>query len=128
MSAVAIASTVLCGCGESGPVLVPVEGKVTWQGQPVRIGSVAFVPIKGGQPAIGMISSGGRFELKSHAGRMGIEPGEYRVAIRAYEGSFIENNVRYVVPERFARTETSGLTTTVPTDTAGTLKLNYDLK
>ncbi|NQT40583.1 MAG: hypothetical protein HQ581_24030 [Planctomycetes bacterium] len=51
---------------------------------------------------------------------------EDQVVVRAYEGSFIENNVRYVVPEKFSQVETSGLTATVPTDQPS-VELNFDL-
>ncbi len=122
-----VAVLALSGCGRSGPDLVRVRGKVTWEGQPVGIGDITFVPISGSQPAIGRFSPDGTFELRSHAGRTGIEPGEYRVAIRSYEGSFIEGNVRYLVPEQFFHTETSNLTATIPAGASGWLEKNFDL-
>ena len=124
LSAAALAAG---GCGPSGPELVRVGGRVTWEGQPVGIGEVYFVPTGSSQPAVGPLAADGTFELRSHAGRSGIEPGEYRVAVRSYEGSFIEGNVRYLVPEKFFHSETSNLTATIPADTSGRLELNFDL-
>ena len=47
----------LAGCGpgeEPHPETVPVQGKVTYQGQPVPKGTVTFQPASG-QPAVGEI-------------------------------------------------------------------------
>src|SRR4051812_27764384 len=59
------------GCGSARgkmPELGKVKGKVTYNGSPVRKGTVSFVPIPGkggetGQSALGEIGPDGSFEL-----------------------------------------------------------------
>ena len=77
---------------------------------------------------IGQLAADGAYELKSHGGRSGLQPGEYQVVIQAYEGSFIENNVRYLVPKQFAHVETSGLSATIPAGAADDMEFNYNLE
>ena len=42
---IVLGTIVLTGCGDSGPVLVPVEGTVTLDGKPLANKSLMFVPI-----------------------------------------------------------------------------------
>jgi hypothetical protein len=78
------------------------------------------------QPASGIINPNGLFTLMSHSGRQGAEPGPYQVAIRAYTGSFMEGNVRYLVPKRFSSPHGSGLTAQVP-ENEGDVYLEFNL-
>ena len=91
-----------------------VRGSVTFNGKPLKIGQIAFVPDGPGQPGLGYLSSEGTYRLMSGGGRPGILPGTYRVSIAAMEGSFENENVRHLIPERFMRLETSGLSAEVP--------------
>ena len=114
---VAGAALLLAGCG--GPVtdVVEVSGRVTYQGKPVTTGTISFVPASsedGLRPGTSPIAEDGRYSIRAFGDREGLQAGKYRVTVQAYTGSFIDVNVRYVVPERFARVETSGLTATVP--------------
>jgi hypothetical protein len=75
--------TITVGCGNG---LARVSGTVTLDGQaviggPEKYGTVSFYrEAGGGAPAIGIIDSSGRYELKT-GGQKGIEPGSYLVAI-----------------------------------------------
>ena len=67
-----------------------VHGKVTYQGKPVPLGSVLFVPVeppKDGsmQPASGTINADGTYELKSEA-EPGAILGEHKVVVVAVDG------------------------------------------
>lgn len=106
----------LSGCGPAAPSLVDVRGLVTFDGKPLPRGQIAFVPDGPGQPGLGYLSPDGTYRLMSHGGRHGILPGSYRVSIAAAEGSFENEDVRHLIPERFMRLETSGLTAEVPAD------------
>ncbi len=66
-----------------------VHGKVTYQGKPLTLGSVLFVPVeppKEGsvQPASGEIKSDGTYELKSEADA-GAILGEHKVVVFAMD-------------------------------------------
>lgn len=92
MMALALAGCTLGGC-DSGPKYehAKVHGKVTYQGKPVTLGSVLFVPIEAPkegssmQPASGSINPDGTYELKSEADA-GAILGEHKVIVIAIDG------------------------------------------
>ena len=111
--AAAILGASLCaGCGDSGPTLAPVTGKVLLDGQPLATGHVVTQPTAG-RGAMGPIQADGSFTLSS-----GREPGaligRHRVAVVAYEGtdsmSPEATQGKLLVPERYVAADTSGLT------------------
>ena len=55
------------GCGGSG--LVDVRGKVTYDGQPVQRGTIAFFPSDGKGPTTAALITNGRYMLKVPLGR-----------------------------------------------------------
>lgn len=75
----------LSGCGGGRPDVEPVKGKVVCNGQPVTVGSVAFVPIgapgseAGGRPAIGTVGPDGTFVLTTYETGDGAIVGKHRV-------------------------------------------------
>jgi hypothetical protein len=91
MMALAMAGFTLGGC-DSKPHYehAKVHGKVTYQGKPVPLGSVLFVPVeppKEGsmQPASGSINPDGTYELKSEEDA-GAILGEHKVVVIAVDG------------------------------------------
>jgi hypothetical protein len=91
MMALAMAGFTLGGC-DSKPHYehAKVHGKVTYQGKPVPLGSVLFIPVeppKDGsmQPASGTINPDGTYELKSEADA-GAILGEHKVVVFAVDG------------------------------------------
>ncbi len=67
------------GCG-GGPKLVPVEGKVTFNGQPLVPGSVWLIPQDGkGDKASGLIQLDGSFKLRTYPHGDGVVAGTYKV-------------------------------------------------
>lgn len=75
----------LAGCGQSGPEKIEVFGKVTFNGQPIADGDIAFHPEAG---TSGPLSSG---PIKDGAYRLSdnwaLVPGTYRVVVNAYRPS-----------------------------------------
>lgn len=74
-----LALVAVLGCGEGGPTRYAVRGTVTWQGEPLKTGSVTFRS-EGHFPdwTSGGSVVNGRFLL---AGREGLPPWRYRVAV-----------------------------------------------
>jgi hypothetical protein len=60
------------GCGRSSDVL-PVQGKVSYRGEPVTNGSITFFPAQG-RPESAPLSDEGAYEIH-------LPPGDYRVTI-----------------------------------------------
>lgn len=133
----------LAGCGQR-VVRYPVEGVVTLDGKPVEGASVAFMPKAKGCLGVAATDAEGRFALKEMDRYEGVMPGEYRVAVflaeyseakrrrvpRGTDGDeaqtatieIVESEpriVRYVVPQRYGKAETSGLQCEVTGPTKG---------
>ena len=85
---IVLGTIVLTGCGDSGPVVVPVEGTVTLNGKPLANKSLMFMPIDGtsGHGAGGFSGADGKYTLKAVVpGAIkdfpGIPAGRYRVIV-----------------------------------------------
>jgi hypothetical protein len=105
----------LAGC-DSRPRRVPVSGQVLIDGQPVTAGSIQVVP-DDARPAQGTIDEQGHFTLTTYEQGDGCVPGTHRVAVSATE-MIGGDQVRYLVPQKYADFSSSGLTVTIdgPTD------------
>lgn len=104
------------GCGESGPKVVPVSGKVIIDGKPLSFGYIRFVPEQG-RASDAQIASDGTFSLRYSAERMGAVPGVHRVEVAANE-VLSSSRVKWHAPKAYASLGTSDLTQTIegPTD------------
>jgi hypothetical protein len=137
----------LSGCG--GPNVAKVTGKVTYNGKPVTGGKIMFYP-ESGRMALGEIGPDGTFTLTTFKPGDGALVGSHRVVIestRVGPGSLespksieeeaelsrkgvpggkilVAGKVEWLVPEKYARLESSGLTATVGSDPN---EINFDL-
>jgi hypothetical protein len=66
------------GCGSSGPQIVPIEGTVTHNGEPVPNLLIYFVPTDG-RPSWGLSNEGGRFILDYDPEHKGAKVGTHQV-------------------------------------------------
>jgi hypothetical protein len=118
----------LAGCGPRYPETAAVAGRVTYGGRPVPTGRICFWP-KEGRPAMGEIAADGTYSLSSFTRGDGAIAAEHRVSIKASrvrlpegfnesgrgnsQGAAGRPVVEWLVPQRYERPETSGLTATV---------------
>jgi hypothetical protein len=108
-----------CG-GPSDPKLVPVAGRVTVDGQPVKAGTLSFRPDKskgnnGSHEPYGEIDAAGNYKLFTNR-KEGAPAGWYRVAVMAAEPVDVGNlsgQARWFANPKYASVETSGLTVEV---------------
>jgi hypothetical protein len=120
--AVVSAAVGLAGCrsGSDASRPVPVDGAVYYKGKPLVRGRVQFVPAHG-RPALGEIVDG-KFTLTTDREGDGALPGRYTVVVVATEPVPAEPGegpgLRSLLPERFAKPETSSLTVEVPPEGA----------
>lgn len=82
---IAVLSLLVAGCGKGGepaPKLVPVTGKVTLDGKPLKGATVIFVPQGStkGDGSFAVTNDAGEFTLVHRSQTPGIEPGQYTVA------------------------------------------------
>jgi hypothetical protein len=115
----AILAGITGGCGpgaEPHPETVPVQGKVTYKGQPVPRGTITFQP-DSGQPATGEIQSDGSYRLGTFSASDGAVLGHHRVMIidnTADPTKIPGSSPGYVapkdlVPRSYGQIDTSGL-------------------
>lgn len=115
----------LAGCSGSTADIVKVSGKVTYDGQPVKVGNVQFLPVAGQtgvQPATGMILEDGSYQMTSVHGK-GVQPGNYQVSVSSMESIDVTETPmppKYLVPEKYSTPQTSGLTVEVKAGAAMT--------
>lgn len=103
------------GCGDGKPKRVAVSGQVLIDGEPVKGGSIQFIP-EGARPSSGDLDENGRFTLRCFDKDDGAVVGTHRVKIaaRAMEG----DKLRWYAPEEYADLDKADLTVeiTEPTD------------
>lgn len=124
-------SLALVGCSR-GPELAPVQGLVTYNGQPLSFGSVMFQG-PSGPPATGRIGEGGAFQLEVRGLGPGAMVGLNRVRISCYEtqspdfqpsGEAEMSLGRSLIPLKYTNPRTSPLSVTVtPGDNQVSLEL-----
>jgi hypothetical protein len=73
--------TAAVGCGVGGPARAGVTGEVRFDGYPLPVGTVTFLPIKSGV-AVSADVSDGTFVLPPGEGP---SPGEYKVEVVSYQ-------------------------------------------
>lgn len=116
-----VAAMTSAGCGRSDRELTPLTGKVLYEGEPLRFGSVIFEH-EYGQPATAAIQPDGAFVLATRGEAAGTVVGTRRVRVACYEGQDPARRPdpdgggelgRSLIPERFTSFATSGLTVEV---------------
>ncbi len=133
------------GCGSDNRLeTATVSGKVSYNGDPLAIGSLLFVPVGGGPSAQANIEPDGSYSMGTYELTDGAIPGEHKVmitAITAPGGSGLPEDAVgndgapvSVIPEHFGNLEKSGLVITVKsgknnvdfvlTSTTGEVKVN----
>ena len=110
---------VLSGCGDNHPETITVTGEVFHKGQPVEGASVVFTA--DGPLATGSTDAQGKFTLRTFRDGDGAIAGTHRVTItkNVSEASTPENPypvVKNMLPQRYARPDTSQLTAVVEAD------------
>lgn len=97
------------GCGKSGIERVHVSGKATYDGQPIEIGQIRFVPIS---PSTGPITidriENGAYETATTGG---VTVGAHRVELRMYDSHEYETaprvagspSVKQLLPDKYNR-------------------------
>lgn len=134
----ALALSLLAGCGGGEQELIPIRGEVFYNGAPMTEGTVHYTPRDRGlgQQASGGIGPDGKFEMTTRQRGDGVKPGEYLISVYAMAphpgepssreeveamGGKIERG--FLIPEKYTDPTTSGLTDTVNADHPGTKRI-----
>ncbi len=93
-----------CGGGDSGPARFPLTGKVTFEGQPVKFGTIQFDPDKGNEGPQGFAEiRDGAFDTSK--GGQGAVHGKIVAKINGYESAPASANSEDPVPTLFVNHE-----------------------
>ena len=127
-------TSLLAGCGSSGPELTDVTGKITLDGQPVVACNVTFVPTGGGSPSYGKTDSKGEYRLMYTRDKYGAMLGQHSVTLETQKLSKSEKEElrsagedvpsdSVTIPKKYR--EDGALTAEVK---SGKNKIDFDLK
>lgn len=124
----AAVALLLWGCGRSGPVHWPVNGKVTFQGKPVAVGSVRFSNPQMGVDIVAELDADGKYAIITGK-NIGLPEGTYHVAVMpkidvsnlkiTKSGLVVPSSMPSAqemsrnIPKQYHEPATSGLTMTV---------------
>ena len=108
------------GCSR-GPEIVPVSGKVLYNGEPLKFGGVMFQP-PAGQPARGTIQPDGTFVLTTDDSGDGATVGTNRVRVTCYQAQdpsapASEGEAalgKLLIPKKYSDIDTSGIEIEIP--------------
>jgi hypothetical protein len=118
---------VLVACGSGTPKLVPVRGKVFYQGAPLHGGSIVFTPDaeRGGSGPLAHaeIQADGSYTLRTDHSP-GAVPGWHRVSVMAVQAEGARH--RLLLPRRYSDPEMSGLRHQVKPDRANTIDIHLE--
>lgn len=145
-SSLALAALISAGCGGTKKGQLPtaqVAGQVTHRGQPLPRGTIKFIPVqsgKGVRVAYGALDAQGGYRLSTYGQGDGAILGDFRVVVESREELPPDAGVakqmtkgglaparlpQSLIPERYAKPETSDLTARVE---AGSNTINFELK
>jgi len=134
LALVLVTSLGTVACGSGGITKVPVEGTVTFKGQPLATGQIQFLPESGPSdtdPAATGLVDNGKFTLGTEGPGDGAKPGKYRVTVFSYEPVQLrggEQGSKSAIPARYGNPDTSGLTQEVPPDGKSDIKIDLEAK
>ncbi|MCA9246755.1 MAG: hypothetical protein KDA42_06555 [Planctomycetales bacterium] len=95
-------------------MIVPVEGRVLYNGEPLTNGSIMFQPASG-QPAVGGIQPDGSFRMSTFKPNDGATVGLNKVRVASFEGKQIAAEEgeasmgTLAIPQRYTSTAKSGI-------------------
>jgi hypothetical protein len=87
MLSLALVLALAAGCGSRPQSPIPlseVKGTVNYKGQPLAKGTISFMPVGGTNTASGEIENG-VYSLSTFVKGDGAPPGDYKVAVSAWE-------------------------------------------
>lgn len=131
-----------CGSGRTQQPVAPVKGTVTYNGRPLKHGTILFES-PGKRTAVGEVRNGAIVGVRTYEDNDGAPVGEHRVAIQSLAemsaialagpsnpGDTGKYNPAYMsgtsaIPEHYGNPATSGLTANVAPDGA---PLKFELK
>lgn len=114
----------IVGCGDGRPKRVAVSGQVLIDGQPLKFGSVRFVP-EAGRPSYGELDQSGHFVLTCYGEQDGVVLGTHRIEVAAGE-SLSPTKTKWHAPKKYANYANSPLTQQVTGPDSVVISLSWE--
>lgn len=111
------------GCGPSKPKTYPINGTVTFRGQPLPKGVVMMRP-QTGPAATAEIGPDGKYSLEIVAGTHAVQVVALNLSEEAKEDMAKLAAAQSLIPQKYNRFETSGLTVTIEPDQSESVDIN----
>lgn len=118
-----LAVLALPGCGANLPRGIPIQGSLTYQGQPLVGSAVYYEPVDKdtGRTAMGRVGENGDFIMRTSKGIAGVMPGEYRIRVEPSDGAWGDprkagpatREPPPEIPKKYLQAASSGLEDTV---------------
>lgn len=132
--ALLLALALLVGCRPAAEPKYPVTGTVRYRGKPLPLGAVFFVPEKGPMSGPATIDTQGHYQLEAVAGQhaVGVVAMPPRTGGRPdprAEGGMDWSKappVKSLIPAKYNRYDTSGVSVTVEAKTTNAIDLNLN--
>ena len=129
-----LAALPMFGCGQSGPKTYPVTGIVTYRGNPLPLGSVMFVSKEGPPSQPALIDQSGRYRFEAVAGEHAVQVIARPLRPGGRPDPALEGGIDYtgvpevksLIPKKYNRYNTSGLTVVVEAEGLNTIDINLD--
>jgi hypothetical protein len=113
------------GCSR-GPTLATVTGTVTYKGQPLKEGTITFVPADG-RSATGKIVDGKITEVSCFETNDGVPVGSHKVLIQSIQtGADMYAPAKSLIPDKYGSLEKSDLRADIKAGETNTV--SFDLK
>lgn len=133
----ALLTLLFAGCDGGGPTIVPVRGKITFNGGPwPHPGGLFLLPVQAASneplaPGFANFDVNGNFVAECNSGE-GLVPGKYQVAVQCWTlppDDTRPDNPKGIscVPDKYRNSATSGLEFTVDPGQRGHLELSFDV-
>ena len=105
------AASMTVGCGKKDPFgRQPLEGMITWEGEPIAFGAIALEPTEGQPAGANAAISDGKFSMPRETGPC---PGKYNVWIRAFENVGADpatRETKQILPRKFLNAPPASVT------------------
>ena len=113
------------GC-DTGPRILPVNGTVTYNGEPLAVGGITFEPFDG-RSAFGTIENGSIVNVTTHARGDGVLEGACRVGVQATTnlGQPVGPHDP-LIPARYFDPQSSGIVLEISRDSAQQLSIELN--
>ncbi len=124
------------GCGPAPPTTIKVKGVVTYAGEKLTSGTIAFVPetVAPGEPIHPVaveLNPAGEYDLSTFKAGDGITPGKYLVTVVAYDrppDPGTPGQEVWSIPRKYGNPQTSGLKAEIREDDPQPIELDFTLE